>query len=603
MSGSTLDVDQDNDEASQPSPTVTCTVCQSPATFMCSSCGLNGPRYCSLECQKTHWKQDHYKTCQASAQARRSRSQADALNERNGLRSSYRSSTHLPDDDPQAEHIQLRTMSSTARQQPAEDQEVDQDDAQTETGEEDFADDLKFYMHQIYLVIKPVVVCIILSIFWVKVSFSGQSDYSPTRPNYIALSGSTGSGDSQGNGGSSSPIVGSFTNAAIIIGQIIAITVIIVFLFRKGWIKVLIGFFMVIVLLLLGFMTYLLLLNLVQVFSIPLDYITMVFALWNFAVVGLVSIFWKGPLWLQQGYLTIMSSLMAFSLTGLEQWTTWILLGLLAIWDLIAVLCPFGPLRLLIESSRTQQREVPALLYSVNAVWFMMASADHFQISNSFNSERNAPETARPLHTHQYTTSLSLRSRASSSEYEASTSSTMPLQTSEGAGASETIRHRSSTGQLHGPPINMDGFMRLRGESSGTIASQNESATEVSTEVASETTTARRTNSQTPRERTDEEERDEEDAERSGLKLGLGDFVFYSVLIARAAMYDWITTVCCTIAVLMGLTATIFLLAIYKKALPALPISIAFGILFYFVAKTVLVPYIGALCVFGMVGI
>lgn len=69
------------------------------------------------------------------------------------------------------------------------------------------------------------------------------------------------------------------------------------------------------------------------------------------------------------------------------------------------------------------------------------------------------------------------------------------------------------------------------------------------------------------------------------------------------ALYDWITTVCCTIAVLTGLTATIFLLAIYKKALPALPISIAFGVLFYFVAKTVLVPYIGALCVFGMVGL
>lgn len=91
--------------------------------------------------------------------------------------------------------------------------------------------------------------------------------------------------------------------------------------------------------------------------------------------------------------------------------------------------------------------------------------------------------------------------------------------------------------------------------------------------------------------------------ERNGLKLGLGDFVFYSVLVARAAMYDWITTVCCTIAVLTGLTATIFLLAIYKKALPALPISIAFGILFYFVAKTVLVPYICELVVFGMIGL
>lgn len=43
--------------------------------------------------------------------------------------------------------------------------------------EEEFADDLKFYMQQIYFIIKPVVACIILSIFWVKVAFSGGSDY------------------------------------------------------------------------------------------------------------------------------------------------------------------------------------------------------------------------------------------------------------------------------------------------------------------------------------------------------------------------------------------------------------------------------------------
>ncbi|RUS19418.1 Presenilin-domain-containing protein [Endogone sp. FLAS-F59071] len=133
-----------------------------------------------------------------------------------------------------------------------------------------------------------------------------------------------------------------------------------------------------------------------------------------------------------------------------------------------------------------------------------------------------------------------------------------------------------------------NGFVRLREGSEGSVltAPRTEAGA-----IAMETIGARNPE-------TEEEEEDEEDVpvdfyemivtseERSGLKLGLGDFVFYSVLIARA-----------------GLTATIFLLAIAKKALPALPISIAFGMLFYFVAKTVLVPFVGQVGVLGMVGL
>jgi len=81
---------------------------------------------------------------------------------------------------------------------------------------------------------------------------------------------------------------------------------------------------MVVVAMLLGFMGYILLLNLIQVMRIPLDYVTMVFALWNFSVVGLISVFWKGPMWMQQVYLTVMSSLMVrFWVIGLrkERWT------------------------------------------------------------------------------------------------------------------------------------------------------------------------------------------------------------------------------------------------------------------------------------------
>ncbi|KAG0168775.1 hypothetical protein DFQ30_004351 [Apophysomyces sp. BC1015] len=524
---------------------------------MCSSCGLRGPRYCSLECQKVHWKAGHYKLCEATEAARRTSQTQESQN------------GEIPLTD--------------LNQSPEQHHEVEEDN-------EDFADELKFYTQQIYLVIKPVVVCIVLSIFWVKVAFSGQSDYSPSRPSYSVLTSNTGSGgDGQYSAGGGSPgVLNSFTNAAIIIAQIIVVTVIIVFLFRKGWIKILIGFFMIVVLLLLGFMT-----NLVQVFSIPLDYITLAFSLWNFTVVGLISIFWKGPLWLQQCYLTVMSSLMAFAMTGLEQWTTWILLGLLAIWDLIAVLCPFGPLRLLIESSRREEREVPALLYSVNAVWFMMAPGDQLCLSRTMAGDTNGssriqhassrdrsscestdPEARKRALTHTSLTET-VQSRTSSVEYEPSTTSTSPLQRNRPA------RENSA------------------GEDDDETIQPSENTVET-THVENE---SRRRNSRTNTRRDSVEDRDEEDVERSGLKLGLGDFVFYSVLIARAAMYDWITTVCCTIAVLTGLTATIFLLAIYKKALPALPISIAFGILFYFVAKTVLVPYVGALCVFGMVGL
>ncbi|ORZ03235.1 Presenilin-domain-containing protein [Syncephalastrum racemosum] len=316
----------------------------------------------------------------------------------------------------------------------------------------------------------------------------------------------------------------------------------------------------------------------------------MAFALYNWSLVGLFAVFGPGPLWLQQIYLTVISSLMAFALTGLEEYTTWILLGLLAVWDLVAVLCPFGPLRLLIESSQTQQREVPALLYSVNAVWFMLASSEHMRLSRNLTEDNDG--RMRTI------TQASLQT-LSSTEFEGSTSSRTPLHPT--VHQPDTQEEGRAVHRRSEATPTVDGFMRLRNSSESVTNADQVPARETSN-TATGNVRPEPDNQEGGRTLSTQEV-DEEAAEREGLKLGLGDFVFYSVLIARAALYDWITTVCCTIAVLTGLTATIFLLAIYKKALPALPISIAFGILFYFVAKAVLVPYIGALCVFGMVGL
>lgn len=76
------------------------------------------------------------------------------------------------------------------------------------------------------------------------------------------------------------------------------------------------------------------------------------------------------------------------------------------------------------------------------------------------------------------------------------------------------------------------------------------------------------------------------------IKLGLGDFIFYSVLVGRAAMYDMLTALVSYLAVMAGLGTTLLLLALYRKALPALPISIGLGIVFYLLARLLLEPFV-----------
>jgi presenilin 1 len=96
------------------------------------------------------------------------------------------------------------------------------------------------------------------------------------------------------------------------------------------------------------------------------------------------------------------------------------------------------------------------------------------------------------------------------------------------------------------------------------------------------------------RQRTPEEER-EEARKSNSIKLGLGDFIFYSVLVSKAAVYSFTTFIACMLVILAGLGLTLILLAVYRMALPALPISIFLGVIFYLVTRALIEPWFQAI--------
>uniref|UniRef100_A0A0K0DMQ3 Presenilin n=1 Tax=Angiostrongylus cantonensis TaxID=6313 RepID=A0A0K0DMQ3_ANGCA len=227
--------------------------------------------------------------------------------------------------------------------------------------------ELKYGASHVINLFVPVSICMVMVVFTMNtVTFYSYNDgrhllYTP----FVRETDST-----------SEKVLMSLGNALVMLCVVIIMTVILIFFYKYRCYKVITAWLMASSCLLLFLFStiYFTVLKsftrLMKSFNLSLSVFTVFFFLGNFGVLGIMCIHWKGPLRLQQFYLIAMSALMALVfIKYLPEWTVWSVLAMISVWDLIAVLAPNGPLRILVETAQERNEPIfPALIYSC---WFV----------------------------------------------------------------------------------------------------------------------------------------------------------------------------------------------------------------------------------------
>eukprot|EP01061_Rhynchopus_euleeides_P011548 TRINITY_DN21102_c0_g1_i4.p1 TRINITY_DN21102_c0_g1~~TRINITY_DN21102_c0_g1_i4.p1 ORF type:complete len:491 (+),score=150.77 TRINITY_DN21102_c0_g1_i4:104-1576(+) len=292
----------------------------------------------------------------------------------------------------------------------------------------------RFSDHTMALIIPVSITMFVVG--WAVTNFTPLSEVSQAQPIYLAYH--ENSTDSSGE-----KLGGALLNGIIIVCFFGVVTTIMAVLYKMRCMGVIKGWLILSSASILYFMGFIWFDMFFTKYQIPYDAITCIVVMFNFGTVGVWCIYYRGHPKVTQAYLVVTAAIMAWFLSRLPEWTTWVLLGLVAAYDIFAVLTPKGPLKVLVEESQKRNEPIPGLIY-----------------------------------------------------------------------------------------------------------------------------------------------------ESKQFKLGLGDFVFYSVLVGRAAVFNYVTWAVSFLAVLTGLCATLSCLGYMEKPLPALPISIALGIAFHFLARFLLLPYL-----------
>jgi len=443
------------------------------------------------------------------------------------------------------------------------------------------------------------------------------------------------------NASALSAVLLSLLNGLIMVTVIALMTFVIVLLYKYNCMWILIGYMMFASTSLLGFLGGHIWYVAIQIYNLPVDKLTYFFVLWNFAAVGILSIFYgKGvPKSLSQGYLICTSVILAWHLSFFDNLMAWSLLFMLALYDLCAVLTPCGPLKALVNlMSRDDAPEMPGLLYEADlppearrpgvpsvgssrnrninnsrssddgaggSINTASVSESHSEITESSNTEGmtagEGPRMDLPLAIAQVynlpVQDLPVKNqrifRCTSNNGNGRASFKRPLLNSDAATPSFDIPENPSRKQLQADvtvqlPTNGGRIERIRRKGKNVFLERNRHGEPKRILWVDRQGRVFAESSEYGLRDNDDEESDG----RNSIRLGLGDFIFYSVMVAKAAEYSFTAFAVLMLVILAGLGGTLILLSVFHHALPALPISIFLGIFFYIVTRFLIQPWI-----------
>jgi hypothetical protein len=411
-------------------------------------------------------------------------------------------------------------------------------------------------------------------------------------------------------------ISGALLNALIVVAAITVITFVMVILYKYGYERILYGWLGLSAALIFFFLAGLFLDLIAVRYQIPYDLVMYGVWVWNFGCVGLVSVFYLGHPMLAQAYLIVVSVVAAWGLSQTPEWTTWALLLFVAVYDILAVLCPGGPLNLLVRAAQERQAPIPGFIYDSDA-------GPAIEMTGPARAPFPTPPN-QPPQQQQRQQEVVQQPQPQPQHQE-------PATVVKGVVVVDAARNEGASPAPHNP-LDIDALLVADGGSRGARAGASSSGaaapaaaavaaeappptpivegTVIASPVAAQRAAPPPLPSQEqqqqqhspPRRARGDDDEDDDPFEAahnaSAFKLGLGDFIFYSVLVGRAALTfragtqtPWLICYVCIIGGMGATLASLLFLRGKVPALPALPFSIFAAAIAFFITRYATLPY------------